>query len=211
MKLVYVLPLLLIGLLPVAFGEIESVETTVYPGVDVDIFGKVTSTGDWDRVILQIFGPDGNMVVDDALLVGPKGDFRSKYEADKLVGFGEYQIKIFHLEYSKITTFNFKPMTEDMEVEDQVICVEGDIIGPNGYCIPKTPTPDDSDSILRTQIVELENRVQELENEKSTLEKANEELQIQVDFLQEQLDNISKQFTDSVSQLNEWFVTQLDR
>ncbi len=89
----------------------------------------------------------------------------------------------------------------------------------------KTNFPETIEDPKDQRIVELEQRINELEdlviglqNLNDGLDSANKELvkindglQDQVTVLQEQMDEIGNQFASELSQLNEWFVGQVDK
>ena len=224
-------------MVPVAFGEISTDKDTYMMKDTVIVTGSVEiPKGNDPLILVEIIDAQGNRIGEESLT--PDENFTEGFVIDPdFWSVGEYAVRIMfvHDEYTKdddnqlqrtgelIRLGNFEE-TLSFQVATSIpepitVCRDGDILREDGVCVSDIPT-DDAPTIqdkikdldeAEERINELETRVMELENEKSTLEQANEELQRQVVFLQEQLDNISDQFTDSVTQLNEWFVNQLDR
>ena len=209
MKLVYVLPLLLVGLLPVAFGEITTDKQEYHYGDTVVVSGTAELE---DRELLEIYLTDSNGVrgltdistdieFEEGIFIHDHDDlsppdFHYK-DKDFFSQFGEYTIHVVSIKsdlvdgervykqtptYHEMTTFVLTesgPLCEDGFYENDGIC----------YRIEETRTEAPQDDPKDLKILELEKRIETLENEKSLLEKTNDGLQEQVNNLQVQLEN----------------------
>lgn len=171
-------------------AEIEINEMNVYPDRGIFLTGSVPKTGDWITMHYQIENEEGKTIIDRSVIGGPEGNFTIRHDFSELNGYGIYEVNLSYLDDSETISFEMIPIEirEDVERSEEIICEDGDKVE-NGACVKIIPNTVDTETHLRSQVAELEQRIVTLENEKSLLEKTNDELQNQLNNVQKQLEN----------------------
>ena len=164
---------------PVAFADIEDFSASLRYDDRVELFGIIEVVSleermNLEQVRLQVFDSNDNLVFRDIDLPSAKGSFMFKIPHEELPEFGKYNAHVTYYEQSATTQFEIEPKIIEEEIEEEIICEEGDKVE-NGACVKIIPNTVDTETHLRAQVAELEQRIETLENEKSLLEKTNEE------------------------------------